>query len=75
MRNNPDYYRQKDGSIIAYSQSVKPEGMLIFGYDYSKQKWITNGKEKIREYLKRGNIIKLINKEPKETEAIIEYYK
>lgn len=61
MRTSPDFYRQKDGSIIAFSQSVKPEGELILGYDYDKQTWVTEGKEEVKKYLKENKKIKLIN--------------
>ena len=61
MRTSPDFYKQENGSIIAFSQSVKPEGELILGYDYNKQIWITKGKTEVKNYLKKNKIIKLIN--------------
>lgn len=61
MRTTPDFYLQKDNTIIAFSQAVKPKGKLIYGFDYFKQCWITKGKKMIEKYLKAGKKIKVVN--------------
>jgi len=60
MRTSFDFYLQKDGTILAFSQSVKPYGKLILGYDYDKQCWITTGKKLIEKYIKSGKKIKIV---------------
>jgi len=62
MRTSPDFYLQKDNTIIAFAQDVKPKGILIDGYDYENQKWVSNS-AKIKEYLKENKTIKIIKKE------------
>ena len=61
MRTSPDFYKQANGSIVAFAQDVEPVGKLIFGYDYNDQKWITEGREEVEQYLKK-NKIKIIMK-------------
>ena len=60
MRTSLDFYVQKDGTILAFNQSVEPYGQLILGYDYKKQCWVKNGKDTIEKYLKSGKTIKVI---------------
>jgi len=60
MRTSPDFYIQKDGTILVFNQSVKPYGRLILGYDYEKQCWVTEGKKLIKKYVKSGKKIKIV---------------
>ena len=61
MRTSPDFYLQKDKTIIAFSQAVKPKGKLILGYDYEGQNWVCDTKNIILKYLKAGKTIKVVN--------------
>lgn len=63
MRTSPDFYLQKDGTILAFNQSVEPYGQLILGYDYEKQCWVNlddKGQKMVIDYLKSGKTIKII---------------
>ena len=60
MRTSMDFYIQKDGTILAFNQSVEPYGQLILGYDYKKQCWVDKGKKLIDKYIKSGKAIKII---------------
>ena len=56
MRTSPDFYQEFNGQVWAVWQDTKPpqDSVLIFGYDYHRQKWITEGNEKIEKLLKNG---------------------
>ena len=60
MRTSMDFYIQKDGTILAFNQSVKTYGRLILGYDYKKQCWVEKGKKLIEKYLKSGKKIGIV---------------
>jgi len=56
MRTSPDFYQDFSGKIWAVWQDTKPprDSILIYGYDYHRQKWITEGDEKIKKLEKNG---------------------
>ena len=56
MRTTPDFYRDFSGKIWAVWQDTKPprDSVLIYGYDYYLQKWITTGKDLLDELIIKG---------------------
>jgi hypothetical protein len=53
MRTSPDFYKTREGEIIGVWQNVKPpeKSVLIYGYDYNRQKWVLDGKKKVEKLL------------------------
>jgi len=53
MRTSPDYYKTREGKIIAIFQNTEPpeDSVLIFGYDYQNQKWVLSGKSEVENLI------------------------
>lgn len=52
MRTTPDFYKTKEGLVVAIWQNKKPpaKSKLIFGYDYKNQKWVFTGRAEVNYY-------------------------
>jgi len=68
MRTSPDYYQLIDtGEVVAVWQDTQPprDSVLIYGYDYRAQKWITSGRELVKKLIKNLGQIKVLKVEQK----------